>query len=130
MNLAEIRAGVQDLQAKMESDPDCYKPREPEHMFAHGLYGRKIILNAGEYMVGKIHRHSCITFVMRGSIISTTDDEPILIQAPYAFVSPAGTKRAVLALQETEWMTVQASTNTDLDELEKELIVDSFEALA
>lgn len=127
--LEATRAGVEELEALMMADDEAVTDYPTDHMFAHGLYGRRVVMPAGTSAVGKIHKHSCITIVLRGLIATTTDSEPMVIRAPYAFVSPAGSKRAVFAIEETEWMTVQASDKTNLEELENELTVQSFEQL-
>lgn len=51
------------------------------------------------------------------------------IEAPYTFVSEPGTKRAVLALEDTLWTTVHVTDETDLEKIEEYVIAPTYEAL-
>jgi hypothetical protein len=121
--------GFQELLVKINvaggEVPDC----PLEHFFAHESYGRKIVLPKGSVVVGKIHRHSHLNFVMRGSVSVMTDEGIEHIVAPACFVSTPGTKRVVYAREETIWVTVHVTKETDLAKIEEEIIAPSFESL-
>lgn len=99
------------------------------HHFAGGLYARELFIPAGTILTGKIHKYDCINVVPVGKIQVATEEGSKLIEGPYVFVSPPGTKRAGVTLEDTIWITVHASNETDLDALEKQLIAESFDRL-
>jgi hypothetical protein len=102
---------------------------ETFHYFAPGIYCREIRIPAGMVLTGKIHRTEHINIISQGVIAVLTEEGRKLIEAPLTFVAPAGTKRAGFALKDTVWTTVHSTNETDLEKLERELIVPSFELL-
>lgn len=102
------------------------------HTFTEGLYTREIFLPKGTVLTGKIHRHAHPNFLLAGAVLVVTESggrEHLV--APKAMISPAGTKRAIVALEDTIWITVHANpTNTtDLDVLETWIIAPDYAAL-
>lgn len=99
-----------------------------KHYFARGIYARELFIPKGTVLVGKIHNYSQINIVSKGDISVTTDDGVKRVQAPFTIASPAGTKRAGYAHEDTIWTTISHSFETDPEKLESELIAPSFEA--
>jgi hypothetical protein len=97
-----------------------------KHLFAPGAYGRQITVPAGHWVIGKIHKHAHLNFVMKGRCVVLTEEGPMVIQAPFSFVSSVGTKRVVLALEELVWATVHLTDKTDLEQIEDEVIAKSY----
>jgi len=98
------------------------------HTFAEGIYVREIFIPAGTIVVGKIHKYEHPNFLLRGSVIVVTEEggsEHLV--APLSLISPAGTKRVVVALEDTVWVTVHATTLTDPQAIEAEIIAKSYE---
>lgn len=99
-----------------------------KHSFAPGIYVREIFIPKDSVVVGKIHRHEHPNFLMSGKVKVVTEGAGIqILEAPMSIISPAGTKRVVHALEDTVWITVHATNSTNLDEIEKEVIVESFD---
>jgi hypothetical protein len=96
--------------------------------FGHKSYLRSMILPAGTALVGKIHKYKQIHILLQGEISVLTDDGPLRITAPAIFEAPAGSKRAAYAHEDTIWATVHGTEKTTEEELEEELISQSFEA--
>jgi len=98
------------------------------HTFAEGIYVREIFIPAGTVIVGKIHKHAHPNFLLRGTVIVITEEggSECLI-APLSLISPAGTKRVVMALEDTVWVTVHATTLTDPQAIEAEIIAKNYE---
>lgn len=92
------------------------------HYFCHGVYARQMNVPKGTVLVGKKHKRNCINFIMSGEVEVVSAEGKQRIKAPEIFVSPAGTKRAMVAIEDLVWVTVHASEETDLDKLEAELI--------
>lgn len=86
-----------------------------------GGYAREMTIFAGTALVGRVHKHPCINVISKGDISVTTDNGVKRIQAPYTFVSPAGTKRAGYAHTETIWTTIHLTDETDTEKIEDAL---------
>jgi len=99
-----------------------------EHFFAPGVYVRQITMPAGLCCTGKIHKYEHVSIISKGDVSVLTAGVVTRIKAPYTFVAPAGTKRALYVHEETIWATVHPSQETDLVKLEAELIAPSREA--
>lgn len=101
-----------------------------EHGFAPGVYARKMFIKAGVALTGKIHKYAHWNILLRGRIVIVTEKGTKEMVAPAMFVSPPGTKRAGYALEDTEWVTIHPTEETDIDTIEKHIAVDTFEELA
>lgn len=97
------------------------------HYFSRGVYARELTIPAGVVLVGKIHKFSQINILLKGEMSVLTDDGVKRVRAPFVFESPPGVKRAGFAHEDSVWMTVHGTNETDLDRLEDELIAKSFE---
>ena len=84
-------------------------------------YAREMTIPAGVALVGRVHKHPCINIVSKGDISVTTDNGVKRVKAPYIFTSPAGTKRAGYAHEETLWTTFHVTNETDVDKIEDAL---------
>lgn len=103
--------------------PEDYVTR---HYFAPGSYAREIELPEGSVVVGKIHKHAHVNVISKGKVRVATPDGITEMSAPITFISSPGTKRVVIALEDTVWTTVHVTEETDLDKIETELIAPSF----
>lgn len=101
------------------------------HHFIPKGYAREMRVKAGVLLTGRIHRRACFNVVLSGelTVINGTDRE--LIIAPAFFVSPAGSKRAMLIHKDSVWITVHPVNDmtVGVPGLEAELTCDSFEEL-
>ena len=130
----ERRAKICELEAVLAcqdgavfGDSEC---APLEHFFADGIYCRKITLPKGLMCVGKIHRHEHPAFLLKGRVrVYTEQAGTEEISAPAFMISPAGTKRAVFALEDTEWYTIHRTDQTDLEAIEQEVITNEFPTL-
>lgn len=102
------------------------------HHFANGVYARETFVPRGTLVIGKIHRYETINFITLGKVAVVNPEQPEKNQifvAPYTFVSPAGSKRMVYALDDCIWITVHPAESEDLGRLEEELIVKDYVSL-
>lgn len=135
---AEIRAKILALQAEMMvaqtsgafGDESMDEKFPLTHRFTDGAYSREMLIKQGMLIIGKIHKHAHFNFIMTGKVAVLTEDGPMVITAPYQFASTAGTKRVVLALEDTLWTTVHVTNETDLEKIEEHVIAPDYEALA
>ena len=114
------RNKIHALQESMRELPQLEE--ELFHHFCHGVYARQMNVPRGTVLVGKTHKRDCINFIMAGEVEVVSPEGKTRIKAPEIFVSPAGTKRAMVAITDLSWVTVHASNERDLDKLEAELI--------
>jgi len=92
------------------------------HYHTDQLYGRRIVVPAGAIFTTKVHKSDHISIALRGHItIITESGEVKEVKAPDAFVTPAGTQRAVYVHEEVEFMTVHHCEENDLDKIEAAL---------
>ena len=112
------------LEVMQETDPvDC----PLVHHFAPGLYAREILLPKDSLVVGKIHKHAHVNNISKGSVVVYTEFGLEEYHAPCQFISKAGTKRAVLALEDTVWTTYHPTSEIDLEVIEEQVIAKSFD---
>lgn len=99
-----------------------------KHSFAPGVYVREIFIPKGTVVVGKIHKHAHPNFLMKGKVIVITESGgKETLEAPLSMISEAGTKRVVLALEDTVWITIHATQEVELDKIEDFVIAKNYE---
>lgn len=102
---------------------------ETEHYFADGMYARVLKRKAGTLIVGKRHRREHFYIVTQGRVAVSDGERTIEYKAGDVIVSQPGTKRAVLALEDSICMTVHRTKKRNLDKIEAQLIVPEQGAL-
>lgn len=125
--ILELEKSVSETEGAFFGDSDVCPLK---HSFADGIYVREIFLPKGVLVVGKIHKHEHPNFILKGEVTVFTESGGCeRIKAPCSMISPAGTKRAVLAKEDTVWVTVHSNpTNTqDLKELEDLIIAKNYD---
>ena len=87
------------------------------HHFADcGIYARETYIPEDTIVMGKIHRYSTINFITMGMVKAINPEQPDankIMVAPYTFVSPGGSKRCVVALADSIWITVHKIKDVD-----------------
>jgi len=134
--------GLQDwMVQQVEADPakSILKDCELAHFFTpidskYGCcaYARPFLMPQGSVVIGKIHKHQHLNFIMVGKVSVATEFGKKYFQAPCIFVSEAGLKRAVYAETDVLWVTVHLTkynTEADLDKIEDEIIAKNYEEL-
>lgn len=98
------------------------------HRFADGMYIRELFIPKGGCITGKIHRHSHPSFLMKGDISIVSESGGVQrLKAPCVVIAPPGTKRIGYAHEDTVWVTVHATEETDVEKIENELTAPNFE---
>lgn len=100
-----------------------------KHSFADGIYNREILVRAGGFVIGKIHKYDHTWFLMQGEIMVSGEDGVEYFTAPYYGVAKAGTKRVVYAIEDCIFVNVHPNinNNTNIEELENEYVCDSYD---
>ena len=99
------------------------------HSFSEGLYVRQIFIKKGMFAIGKIHKFEHTFFLMKGRLLMCSEDGVKEIEAPYYGNASAGTKRVVIALEDTVFVNVHPNPNNikEIEKLEDTFVVSSNE---
>ena len=100
-----------------------------KHTFAGGCYIREIYNPANHLIITKIHKKEHPFFLMKGSMSILTEEGIQHIEAPYQGVTKPGTKRAIYTHEECTFITVHATYNTSVEEVEEEVVCARYEDL-
>ncbi len=95
------------LEEKMKAFPQIDIP--VDHQFCHGVYARTITIPAGTLLTGAVHKDECFFLVRSGSILLTTDGEPVKAETGFMVMSKAESKRVGFAIEETVVTTFHAN---------------------
>jgi len=100
-----------------------------EHTFADGIYIRQMTMNKDSLVVGAIHNHLHVWFLLSGCITVATEEESLEYIAPCHVLSTPGTKRVIYANEDCVFVNVHKNpTNCqDIEELEREIVSATFE---
>lgn len=90
--------------------------------FSKDIYARELHIPKGIMLTGKIHKYEQLNILAKGKIKVLVGDIIQEIEAPFIVVSPAGTKRIALALEDCVWITVHGTDEKNVDLIEKEFI--------
>jgi|TARA_B110000881_G_scaffold214034_1_gene225851 hypothetical protein len=95
-----------------------------KHSFADQLYVRQMDLKKNHVIIGAVHNHLHIWFLLTGKVMINNNGEKIEHIAPCYTVSKPGSQRVILALEDSIFVNVHKNpTNTkDISKLEKEIV--------
>jgi quercetin dioxygenase-like cupin family protein len=88
------------------------------HSFSDGIYTREIFIKKGMFAIGKIHKSDHTFFLMKGKLLLCTEEGVKEMEAPFYGTANAGTKRFVVALEDTIFVNVHPNP-TNIQEIEK-----------
>lgn len=107
-----------------------FSPIDPKYNCC--TYGREMFIPKGTAVIGKIHRHQHLNFIMKGQVSVATEFGKKYFTAPCIFVSEVGLKRAVMAEEDTIWVTVHLTEHygeDNLSKIEQEVISPTYEEM-
>ena len=133
----EVREGIMKIQKFISEMPESLIGDSPEylavcplkHTFVDDGYMREIFLPKGMIFVTKIHKKTHPYFIMKGDVSVLTEKGIIRLQGPFSGITKAGTKRVIYTHEDTVWITVHATKETDLAKIEEEIIAKDFDEL-
>lgn len=108
---------------------ELHEANPVKHTFAGGCYIREIYNPANHLVITKIHKKEHPFFLMKGSMSILTEEGIQHIEAPYQGVTKPGTKRAIYTHEECTFITVHATGNTSIEEVEEEVVCTRYEDL-
>lgn len=104
-----------------------------DDVYGCSTYARELFIPAGMTVVGKIHKKPHLAFLMKGTMLVTTEEGDLKrMTGPMSFVVPAGVKRAAYIEEDITIVNVHLTKQTQEDDLEKveaEVISPSYEAM-
>ncbi len=111
---------IQSLQAAMRAGPTI--DLEVQHHFTDGAYVRELHMPAGSALVGKMHRTAHI-LIVTGDVTIINGAARERITGTCVLHTTPGTKRAIVAHADSVLITMHVTPETDLDEIERAIIV-------
>lgn len=122
------RVKVERVERVLEQHPQAECPLV--HHFAPGVYMRQITIPAGVLLTGAVHKTEHLSVLSKGHVFILNGEDRMELIAPATVLSPKGVKRAIYAVEESVWMTIHATNETDTDKLVSELTTSTADELA
>ena len=100
-----------------------------KHAFADGVYIRQMDMAKDTVVVGAIHKHLHVWFLLTGHVTVATEDATEDYIAPCYVISKPGVKRVILANEDSIFVNVHKnpSNTQDIGKLEKEIVALNYE---
>jgi len=124
-NIQKIELAEYYLKSFIAGSEQTAKELPLEHFICNRTYTRQITLPKDMLLTGKVHNFDHVSILSKGEVSIMTDEGVSRIKAPATWISKAGTKRLIYVHEETIWATIHQSENTEVEELEKEIVHDS-----
>ena len=99
-----------------------------KHTFADGIYVRQMTMTKDSVVVGAIHNHLHVWFLLTGHITVATENSTEDYIAPCYVVSTPGVKRVIYANEESIFVNIHKnpSNTQNLEELEAEIVSKNY----
>ena len=126
MDLQDSLAKLVDGENVVEGDSEIFPLK---HTFTDGIYIRQMSMKKNSFVIGKIHKHNHVWFLLTGMISVADENDTVDHIAPCYVEAPSGSKRMIYAHEDSIWVNIHANpTNTqDLEELEELIIAKDYE---
>ena len=126
MDLQDSLAKLVDGENVVEGDSEIFPLK---HTFTDGIYIRQMSMKKDSFVIGKIHKHNHVWFLLAGTISVADENDTVDHIAPCYVEAPSGSKRMIYAHEDSIWVNIHANpTNTqDLEELEELIIAKDYE---
>jgi len=98
-----------------------------KHYQVDGVYVRSMFIPAGTILTGNIHNFENIAILAQGTIRVSNGTDSYILTAPHVMVDKPGVKRIGYAETDVTFITVHKTANTEIDDIEKELVSATFE---
>ena len=100
-----------------------------DHFFMDGVYIRKMTMYQGYIVIGAIHKHRHMCFLLKGHLSVASSTGVKEYKAPCYIISEPGEKRILYAHEDSHWYNTHKNPNNieDVEELEKQIVALSYE---
>ena len=94
-----------------------------------GVYVREMVMNPGMLVVGAIHKHRHMCFLLQGHLSVASDSGVTDYIAPCIIVANPGERRVLYAHEYSVWYNTHKnpSNTEDVYQLEKDIVATSYE---
>lgn len=123
------REGILQLEKVVESiAEDDWEDLFPiTHLFANGVCSREMFMPKGSIVVSRVHKNACINVISQGRVAALSEEGETMYTAPFKFVSQAGTKRVLVAYEDTVWTNFIRTDETDPEKILEDMTFATFE---
>tara|TARA_R110000764_G_scaffold127301_1_gene215074 strand:- start:21 stop:485 length:465 start_codon:yes stop_codon:yes gene_type:complete len=100
-----------------------------KHTFADGVYIRQMDMQADSMVVGAIHNHLHVWFLLTGHLMVVTEDTTEEFIAPCYVLATPGSKRVIYAMEDSIFVNIHKNPYNikDIKKLEDDLVSLTFE---
>ena len=100
-----------------------------DHFFMDGVYIRKMTMYQGYIVIGAIHKHKHMCFLLEGHLSVASSSGVKEYIAPCYIISEPGEKRILYAHKDSYWYNTHKNPGNieDVRELEKQIVALSYE---
>ena len=130
-NLIKEKANGIDIVAGTKEDPIVTNSDlvPIKHYFMDGVYIREMTMKKGVAVIGAIHKHLHMCFLLTCRITVVNEEETIDHIAPCFIISKPGVKRVLYAHEDSMWFNTHKNPSNikDVKQLEKEIVAISYE---
>jgi hypothetical protein len=124
--IAELAKEMLALPPELTFDPRL----KIKHTFLDGMYMREMFIPKGTLIIGKVHKLSCMNVVSMGDISLLTESGSARVKAGHSAVSSPGTQKVGYAHDDTVFINVFRTDETNLEGIEDVLAYPELETLA
>ena len=121
---------IEGIVAGTEDNPIVTDSKEIpiEHFFMDGVYVRQMTMYKGTVVVGAIHKHLHMCFLLKGHLSVASRQGVKEYIAPCFIIAEPGEQRVLYALEESLWFNTHKnpSNTSDVKQLEKEIVAASY----
>ena len=111
----QMSANIERMESEMLEHAQVDIP--VTHRFINGMYAREIIIPADTLLTGRVHKNPYVDIMLSGDIEVATPDGIRRLQGTHILEGLPGRKRAGYAYQDTRWITVHRTNETDPDKM-------------
>ena len=99
-----------------------------KHSFADSIYIRQMSMKKDSVVIGAIHNHLHVWFLLTGKITVITENSEQDLIAPCHVISTPGVKRIIYAVEESIFVNVHKnpSNTQDLNKLEQDIVSKNY----
>lgn len=100
-----------------------------DNFFMDGVYIRKMTMYQGYIVIGAIHKHKHMCFLLEGHLSVASSSGVKEYVAPCYIISEPGEKRILYAHKDSHWYNTHKNPDNikDVQELEKQIVALSYE---
>lgn len=118
-----MRDKVVEIEALMKKQPQL--DLKVTNHFSDGVYARELFIPKDTIVVGKIHKFENLNMMIKGEMSVLIGENIERVKAPFIVVSKAGTKRIAYTHEDSIWVTIHGTHETDLEKIEDHFIAKS-----